>query len=185
MSIQNWLPLVMILPYLPLRGYIKGGAGKWEWNIADDVNNDSSVRSDFKIEDEAKTIGGLRVSLTFTISTSGLSTPPYIAVSDLSEEDPCPILYPYGILAAKVPGLCKGGDNVGNVSGVGWLVYMCGGRKDELDNDSGSELLEGQPVPESLKVVARIRGPFRDPQSGDRIIERVRANIARYQSLIS
>ena len=32
---------------------------------------------------------------------------------------------------------------------------------------------------------ARIRGPFRDPQSGDRIIERVRANIARYQSLIS
>ena len=30
-----------------------------------------------------------------------------------------------------------------------------------------------------LLVAARIRGPFRDPQSGDRIIERVRANIAR------
>ena len=100
---------------------VKGGAGEWEWKIVDDVNNNSSVRSDFKVEDEAETTGGLRVRLTFTISASGLSAPPFIAVSGLSEEELCPILCEDGILAlaAKVPGLCKGGDNVGNVSGFG------------------------------------------------------------------
>ena len=102
----------------------------------------------------------------------------YIAVSGLSEEELCIILCPDGILlAAKVPRLCKGGDNVGNDSGFGWLVFMRGGR-----NDTDSELfmankkfihynvdvympwirelrkklgwVEGQPVPESLKAVS-------------------------------
>ena len=34
-------------------------------------------------------------------------------------------------------------------------------------------------------AAARIRDPFRDPQSWDRTITRVRADLARYQSLIS
>ena len=47
-------------------------------------------------------------------------------VSGLSEKKLGPILCPDEILAAKVPGLCKGGDNIGNDSGFGWLVFMCG-----------------------------------------------------------
>ena len=94
----------------------------------------------------------------------------------------CPILCPDGILAAKMPGLCKGGDNVGNVSGFGWLVFLRGGGKDKSDSNTDSELsiankkfihynddvylpwlrelrkklgwVEGQPVQESLKAVS-------------------------------
>ena len=120
--------------------------------------------------------------LTLTISASGLHAPPYIAVSGLTEEELYPILCPDRILAAKVPGLCKGGDNVGNVSGFGWLVFLRGGGKDKSDSNTDSELsiankkfihynddvylpwlrelrkklgwVEGQPVQESLKAVS-------------------------------
>ena len=65
-----------------------------------------------------------------TLSASGLSAPPYIAVSGLREEELCQILCPDKILAAKVLGLCKGENNSGNDSGCGWLVFMCGGQSD-------------------------------------------------------
>ena len=156
---------------------VQGRTGDWEWKIVGTVNKDSSVRSDFKVQGENEISGGLWIRLTFTLSASGLSAPPYTTVSGLSKEELCPILCPDGILAVKVPGLCKGVDNVGNDSDFGWLVFMRGGQ-----NDTDSELsmankkfmhynndvymsrirklrkklgwVEGQPVPESLKAVS-------------------------------
>lgn len=118
---------------------VQGGAGEWEWKIVDTTNNNSLVRSDFKVEGEHEMSGGLRVRLTVTIFASRLSAP-YVAVSGLSNKERCPILCKDGILAAKVPGLCKGGNNIGTVSGVGWLVFLCGGGKDKPDNGREREL---------------------------------------------
>ena len=86
----------------------------WEWKIVDESIGNLSVRSDFKVGDDAEMSGGLRVPLTFTFTASGLAAPPYIAVSGLNETELCPEKYPDGILAAEVPGLCKGGDDVSN-----------------------------------------------------------------------
>ena len=44
------------------------------------------------------------------------------------------------MLAAKMPGLCKGGDNVGNVCSFGWLVFLLGGGDDKSDNNTNSDL---------------------------------------------
>ena len=150
----------------------------WEWKIVDESNGNSSVRSDFKVGDDAEMSGGLRVRLTFTFTASGLAAPPYIAVSGLSETELCPEKCPDGILAAEVPGLCKGGDDVSN-KGNGWLVFLRADRKEKQDDDDEAGLTiankkfihynddvllpfiraireklgwnKGQPVPECLK----------------------------------
>lgn len=72
--------------------------------------------------------GGLRVRLTFTFTASGLSAPPYVAVSGLTEDELSPELCVDGILAEKIPGLCKGGDDLFN-EGFGWLVFLRADRK--------------------------------------------------------
>ena len=44
-----------------------------------------------------------------------------------------PELCPNGILAAEVPGLCKGGDDIFKLD-VGWLVFLRADRKDRPDD---------------------------------------------------
>ena len=108
-----------------------GGEEEWDWKIID-MSNNSSLRSDFEVGSDAENSGGLRVRLTFTFTASGLAAPPYVSVSGLTEEELSVELCPDGILACKVPGLCKGGDDLHN-NGYGWLVFL---RADKRDKNS-------------------------------------------------
>ena len=83
------------------------GSEDWGWKIIDKTNSNSSVRSDFEVGDDAENSGGLRVRLTFTFTASGLASPPYVSVSGLTAEELSIEDCSNGILAAKVPGLCK------------------------------------------------------------------------------
>ncbi|KAL7536826.1 LOW QUALITY PROTEIN: hypothetical protein ACHAXR_007426 [Thalassiosira sp. AJA248-18] len=98
----------------------------WAWKLIDSTNGNSSVRSDFEVKDDVK--------LTFTFTASGLAAPPYVAVSGLTEKELDPVLCPDGILATKVRGLCKGGDDLFN-EGIGWLVFLRADKKDKSDNN--------------------------------------------------
>ena len=106
----------------------KEGKGDWDWKIIDRTNGDSSVRSDFQVGNDAENSGGLRVRLTVTFTASGLAAPPYVAVSGLTEDELSPILCPDGIVAEKVAGLCKGGNDLFNDS-FGWLVFLRADKK--------------------------------------------------------
>lgn len=112
------------------------GNDDWEWKLVDQTKGNRSVRSDFQVGDDAENAGGLRVRLTFTFTAAGLAAPPYVAVSGLTEEELSPELCPDGILAAEVPGLCKGGNDLNN-TGIGWLVFLRadkkGNKKDQDD----------------------------------------------------
>lgn len=107
----------------------KDNSDEWEWKIVDKSNGDSSVRSDFKVGDDAENSGGLHVWLTFTFTAVGLAAPPYSAVTGLDATELCPDACPDGILAAEVPGLDKAGDDTHN-NGFGWLVFLRTDRKD-------------------------------------------------------
>ena len=99
----------------------KNSNGKWEWKRVP-RDSSSSARGDFEIGNDAENKGGLRVRLTVTIAALGLAAQPYIAVPGLTDAELSPELCLGGILAIKVPGLCKGGGDVFN-SGFGWLVF--------------------------------------------------------------
>ena len=101
----------------------------WEWKTIGTTNNNSSVRSDFEVVKDGENTGGLRVRLTFTFTAGGLAAPLYVSVSGLTDEELSPELYPGGVLATKVPGLCKGGDDIDN-KGFGMLVLLRADRKD-------------------------------------------------------
>ena len=96
------------------------------------IKNNCLVQRNFKIEDKPEATGGLRLRLIFSITASGLSDSPYIAISGLNGEKLCSILCPDRFLAANVPGLCKGGDNVGNVSGFGLVNIHVWMRKEQV-----------------------------------------------------
>ena len=81
----------------------------WKWKMIDATNTDSSVRSDFEVGEDGENTGGLRLRLTFTFTAGGLSAPLYVSVSGLTDEELSPELCPDGVLATKVPGLCRGG----------------------------------------------------------------------------
>jgi len=156
----------------------KNAKDDWEWKIIDSTNGDPSVRSDFQVGEDAEHTGRLRVRLTFTFTASGLAAPPYIAVSGLTDEELSPKLCPDGILAAEVPNLCKGGDDLFN-NGSGWLVFLRADKKDRDDPEKAALSIankkfihynddvlvpfirrireklgwrKGQPVPESLRA---------------------------------
>ena len=78
--------------------------------------------------EDAEILGGLRVRLTFTFIASGLAAPPYVAVSGLTTDELSVDECPDGILASKIPGLCKGGDDIFN-DGIGWLVFLRADKK--------------------------------------------------------
>ena len=108
--------------------------------MIDRSNSNSSVRSDFEVGEDAENSGGLRVRLTFTITASGLAAPPYVAVGGLTADELSPELCPDGVLAAQIPGLCKGGDAISN-KGFGWLVFLRADKKDKAtDKDDESYL---------------------------------------------
>ena len=109
--------------------------GGWDWKIVPGNNRSANVRSDFEVSEDSENSGGLRVRLTFTFTAAGLSAPPYIAISGLTNAELSPELCRDGILATKVPGLCKGGDDISN-SGFGWLVFLRADKKDETDADN-------------------------------------------------
>ena len=117
----------------------KNKQGEWEWKIVPGDSAKSNVRSDFQVGDDAENSGGLRVRLTFTFTASGLAAPPYIAVSGLTDAELCPDLCPDGILATKVKGLCKGGDNIHD-SGFGWLVFLRADKKGSNEDDNAPSL---------------------------------------------
>jgi len=157
----------------------------WDWKILDKSNCDSSVHSDFEVDDDAENAGGLRVCLTFTFTASGMSAPPYIAVSGLTKEELSAEDCPDGILAAKVPGLCKGGDDVYN-NNIGWLVFLRADKRENQVNEDkvklsiankkfihyNDEVLlpyicalheklgwkKGQPIPDALKACSWFDG---------------------------
>ena len=104
------------------------GSGDWEWKITDKMNSNQSVCSDFEVGDDAENKGGLRDCPIFTFTTSELSAPPYISGSGLTPEELSIEDCPGGILASKVPNLCKGGDDIFN-DGYGWLIFLRGDRK--------------------------------------------------------
>ena len=106
----------------------KGGEEEWEWKLLDKSEGNASVCSDFEVGSDAENGGGLRVRITFTFTLSGLSAPPYIAISGLTDDELSPELCPDGILAEKVMNLCKGGDDIFN-SGFGWLVFLRADKK--------------------------------------------------------
>ena len=118
----------------------RDGTGDWEWKILDTANSNDGVRSDFEVGGEADIAAGLRVRLMFTLTASGLAASPYIAVSGLTDAELDPVLCPDGILAAEVPGLCKGGDNIAN-NGIGWLVFLRADKdkKEDRDNNEDSD----------------------------------------------
>ena len=115
------------------------GSDEWEWKMIDKTNGNASVRSDFERGDDPENSGGLRVRLTVTFTASGLAAPPYVAVSGLTESELSVDKCPDGLLAAEIPGLCKGGDDIFN-AGIGWLVFL---RADKKDNkvDQEKEML--------------------------------------------
>ena len=82
--------------------------------------------------------GGLRVRLTVTFTASGLAAPPYVAVSGLTDSELSPEDCPDGILAAEIPNLCKGGDDLFN-NGPGWLVFLRADKKEKKSYDAESE----------------------------------------------
>ncbi len=116
-----------------------GCIDKWEWKIYDKTEPASSVHSDFQVGDDVQMAGGLRVRLTFTFTASGLAAPPYVAVSGLTEEELFPALCEHGILAEKIPGLCKGGDDLFN-EGFGWLVFLRADRKNNKKDQEEAAL---------------------------------------------
>ena len=73
--------------------------------------------------------GGLRVRLSVTCTASGLAAPPYVAGSGLTDSKLSPEECPGGILAAEIPNLCKGGDDLFN-NGSGWLVFLWADKKE-------------------------------------------------------
>ena len=89
---------------------VEGGDEEWDWKLIDSGNSSSGVRSDFEVRDDAENSGGLCVRLTFTFTASGMSAPPYVSVSGLTNDELSADACPNGILAAKVPGLCIGGS---------------------------------------------------------------------------
>lgn len=62
--------------------------------------------------------------MAFMFAASELAAPPYVAISGLTEEELSVEDCPDGILAAKVPGLAKGGDDIFFNNSVGWLVFL-------------------------------------------------------------
>jgi len=149
----------------------------WEWKLIDSTKEDTSVRSDFQVGDDAENSGGLRVRLTFTFAASGLAAPPYISVSGLTDEEMSVEKCPDGVIATPVKGLCKGGDDIFN-EGMGWLVFLRADKKGVKDRPlsvankkfmhyNDNVLLPfiraireklgwrpGQPVPDWLKAVS-------------------------------
>ena len=101
----------------------------WEWKVIDTNNNKSLVRSDFEVGKDGANTGGLPMRLTLTFTAGGLAVPFYLSASRLPEEELLSELCPDGVLAAKVPGLCKGGDDIDN-KGFGMLVLLRADRKD-------------------------------------------------------
>ena len=85
--------------------------------------NNVSVWSDFEVGDDAENYGGLLVGLTFTFTASGMTAPLYVSIRGLTEEELWADACPDGILASKVPGLCKGRGDIFN-EGFGWLVFV-------------------------------------------------------------
>ena len=118
---------------------IEGGDGDWEWKLIDAGDSNSGVRSDFEVGDDAGMSGGLRVRSKFTFTASGLAAPPYVAISGLTADELSPELCEDGILAAKVPGLCKGGDDLHN-NGYGWLVFLRSDKRDPAANPDSIHL---------------------------------------------
>ena len=82
--------------------------------------------------------GGLRVRLSVTCTASGLAAPPYVAGSGLTDSKLSPEECPGGILAAEIPNLCKGGDDLFN-NGSGWLVFLWADKKEKKSSDAESE----------------------------------------------
>ena len=115
-----------------------GGKGEWSWKLVDRSNGDPSVRSDFEVGDDVEMAGGLRVRLTVTFTASGLAAPPYVAVSGLTDSELSLEDCPDGILAAEIPNLCKGGDDLFN-NGPGWLVFLRADKKEKKSSDAESE----------------------------------------------
>ena len=97
--------------------------------MIDATNNNPSVRSHFEVGKGGVNTRGLRVRLTFTFTTGGLAVPLYVSVGGLTKEELSPELCPSGVLAIKVPGLCKGENNVNN-TGIGMLIFLRGNKKD-------------------------------------------------------
>ena len=108
----------------------------WEWKLVDKTEAGNSVYSDFQVSQNAEMNGGLRIRLTFTLTASGLSAAPYVAVSGLTADELLPSLCKDGLLAAQIPGLCKGGNDLFN-EGFGWLVFL---RADQKNNAQDPEL---------------------------------------------
>ena len=46
---------------------------------------------------------------------------------------------PDGLLAAEIPGLCKGGDDIFNM-GIGWLVFLRADKKDKSEDKEEATL---------------------------------------------
>ena len=61
--------------------------------------------------------------MTFIFRASGLAALSYVLVSGLTPDTLSVEACPDGILATKVPGLCKGGDDLHSNS-FGWLVFL-------------------------------------------------------------
>ena len=110
----------------------KNSDGQWEWKLVPG-DSSSNVRSNFEVGDDAENKGGLQVRLTVTLTASGLAAPPYIAITGLTDAELSPELCRDGILAVKVPGLCKGGGDIHN-SGFGWLVFCRADKKDSSNS---------------------------------------------------
>ena len=116
-------------------GTIRNPEEDWDWKIIDKDNSNSGVRGDFEVSDDAENSGGLRLRLTFTFTASGLGAPPYISVSRLTADELLVEACPDRILAAKVPGLCNGGDDLHN-NGFGWLVFLRADKKEPASTKS-------------------------------------------------
>ena len=87
------------------------------------TTNNYSVRRYFEVVEDANKNGGLQVRLTFNFTASGMSAPLYVSISGLTIEELSSDAFPDGILASKVPGLCKGRGDIFN-EGFGWLVFV-------------------------------------------------------------
>ena len=166
-------------------GTTAGVSGEWAWKLIDKLNCELSVRSDFEVGEDDKMAGGLRVCLTFTFTASGLTAPPYVVLSGLTTNELSVDECPSGILATKIHGLCKGGNDICN-DGIGWLVFLCADKKNSDANQAtehlsiankklvhyNNEVLlpfirdirkmlrwkEGQSVPDSLKACSWFDG---------------------------
>ena len=76
--------------------------------------------------------GGLCVQLPFTFTTGGLTVPPYVSVCGLTVNELPVEICPDGILAVKMKGLCKGGNNLQN-NGSGGRVFLCTDKEERCD----------------------------------------------------